>query len=127
MKLFLGITLFMALISCSDNGAEKDACPLIIDSVAIIDSMKQGDVTYYLVHRIAGWHDKTEILELYNRKPIFDHCSRSNIEPIYGNALEVEQAVSHVYLNIKDGVLELVYKDGVSDKTHNAGLKLELK
>ena len=127
MKLFLGITLFMALISCSDNGAEKDACPLTIDSVAIIDSMKQGDVIYYLVHRIAGWHDKTEILELYNSKPIFDYCSRCNIEPIYGNALEMEQTVSHVYLNIKDGVLELVYKDGAPDNAHNAGLKLELK
>ena len=127
MKLFLGITLFMALISCSDNGAEKDACPLTIDSVAIIDSMKQGDVIYYLVHRIAGWHDKTEILELYNSKPIFDYCSRCNIEPIYGNALEMEQTVSHVYLNIKDGVLELVYKNSAPDKAHNAGLKLELK
>ena len=127
MKLFLGITLFMALISCSDNGAEKDACPITVDSVAIIDSMKQGDVTYYLVHRIAGWSDKTEILELYNSKPTFDHCSRSNIEPVYGDSLEVEQTVSHVYLNIKDGVLALVYEDGAPDNAHNAGLKLELK
>lgn len=127
MKLFLCIVFFIALTSCTDNSAEKDVCPITVDSVAIIDSLEQGEATYYLVHRIAGWSDKTEILELYDRQPTFDNCSRSNIEPIYGDSLEMNQAVSHVYLNTEEGVLEIRYKKGAADKTNIAGLKLELQ
>lgn len=127
MKLLLGMAFLMVLLSCSDNDAAKDTCPITVDSVAIIDSLKQGDMTYYLVHRISGWSDKTEILELYDSKPVFDVCSRSNIEPVYGDSLEMDQTISHVYLNIKEGVLDIEYKNSPPDKNNNARLKLELK
>lgn len=79
------------------------------------------------MHRISGWSDKTEILELYDAEPIFDHCSKSNIEPVYGDSLEMSQTIIHVYLDTKKKQLDIVYKDGIPNKSHNANLKLELK
>ena len=127
MKLLLAVTCFFLLMSCSDPGVDQGECPITVDAVAIIDSIKQGETTYYLVHRVAGWSDKTEILELYNNKPVFDHCSRSNIEPIFGDSLELDRPVSHVYLNIKDQVLEIEYKAVTQSLYSNENLKLELR
>jgi hypothetical protein len=121
------IVSLLILVSCSDQSVETEHCAITVDAVSIIDSIKLEDTTYFLVHRISGWSDKTEILELYNAKPIFDHCSRSNIEPVYGDSLEMSQTISHVYINKKDKMLDIVYLDGEPDKSHNANLKLELK
>lgn len=38
----------------------------------IFNHLKWHD--YYLVYRVAGWSDKTEILEHYDIKPVFDNC-----------------------------------------------------
>jgi hypothetical protein len=65
------------MTACSEQSQDKMACEITVDSVTIIDSMKVDDTTYYLVHRISGWRDKTEILELYSSKPVFDKCAKS--------------------------------------------------
>lgn len=117
--------LLLNLIACSDKNSQNDLCPITVDSVAIIDTRKIENETYYLVHRISGWSDKTEILELHDSKPVFDNCSKSNIEPIYGDSLESEKAVNHVYLNLKDKTLVIEYKDASSSKTDNTQLKIE--
>ena len=127
IKFFLIIYLYISIVACSDKGSEADPCPITVDSVSIIDSVKTGSITYYLVYRISGWSDKTEILELYNIKPVFDHCSRSNVEPLYGDSLEMEETVSHVYLDANNKLLEIVYVKGEPDKLHNKNLKLELR
>lgn len=127
IKFLVTVYLLIGIISCSEQSSEVEPCPITVDSVSIIDSMQSGSITYYLVYRIAGWSDKTEILELYNVKPVFDHCSKSDIEPLYGDSLEMSQTISHVYLNTNDKVLDIVYITGEPDKSHNANLKLELK
>ena len=81
--------------------------------------------SYYLVHRIAGWSDKTEILELYDKEPNFNLCSESDIKPIYGDSLEGSLYLAHVYLNIEEGKLNLIYSDIYADK--NRKFKLEFK
>lgn len=121
------VICFAVSISCSDQSTEIAPCPITVDSVSIIDSMKVEEVTYYLVYRISGWSDKTEIFELFDKKPAFDHCSRSDIEPIYGDSLEMDQTIVHVKLDMNNKVLDIVYKNGIPDKTHNSNLKLELK
>jgi len=119
--------LFVSVLSCSEQSGEVEPCPITVDSVAMIDSMQVNGKTYYLIHRISGWSDKTEILELYDSKPEFDHCSKANINPLYGDSLELTQAVSHVYLNIKDQVLDIEYKEPGDDKIDNSHLKMQLK
>lgn len=125
--LFLNICLLLGVISCSEQNGTAEPCPITVDSVSIIDAMEICGETYYLVYRISGLNDKTEILELYNLKPTFDNCSRSNVEPLYGDSLDMLKTVSHVYLNVNDRFLELLYVDGEPDKLHNAYLKLEVK
>ena len=46
---------------------------------------------YYLVHKISGWSDKTETLELFDSKPDFDNCSKSDIEALYAVTIELTQ------------------------------------
>ena len=123
----LALIVLLFIASCSEQGANQEACAITVDSVSIIDSMELEATTYYLVHRISGWSDKTEILELYNSKPLFDHCSKSNVDPVYGDSLEMSQTISHVYLNKAEGRLDIVYSEGSPDKSHNANLKLEIR
>ena len=127
IKLFCVFFLYISLTSCSEEASEVVPCSITVDSVSIIDSIQVSDKSYYLVYRVSGWNDKTEILELYDLKPEFDHCSKSNIEPLYGDSLELTQAVSHVYLNIKDKVLDIEYKEPSDEVIDNSDLKLELK
>jgi len=127
MRFFVTVCILIGVMSCSDQSSDIEPCPITVDSVSIIDTLETGGTTYYLVHRISGWSDKTEILELYNDKPVFDNCSRSTIEPLYGDSLEMTQTISHVYLNLNNKLFELVYIKGEPDKLHNANLKLELK
>jgi len=123
----MSVLLFMGVISCSEQSSEVEPCPMTVDSVTIIDTKQVSGKTYYLVHRIAGWSDKTEILELYDAKPEFNHCSKSNIEPVFGDSLELTQAVSHVYLNLNDKILEIEYQDVSDEKIDNTHLKIELR
>ncbi len=127
IKFIVTVCLFVSVLSCSEQSTDIELCPVIVDSVSIIDTMETGGETYYLVYRVSGWNDKTEILELYNLKPVFDNCSRSNIEPLYADSLETAQTISHVYLNTNKNFLELIYVEGEPEKLHNASLKLEVK
>ena len=120
------ISLLFA-VSCSEQDADQKDCAITVDAVSIIDSLEFEGVTYYLVRRIAGWSDKTEILELYDSKPLFDNCSKSNVAPVYGDSLEMSQTILHVFLNLKERRLDIVYGEGMPDKSHNANLKLEVK
>jgi hypothetical protein len=78
-NLLIGVVALI-VAACSDDASKVEGCPFTVDSVSIVDSKEVGGITYYLVHRIFGWSDKTEILELYDSKPEFDHCSNSNIQ-----------------------------------------------
>ena len=86
-----------------------------------------GKITYYLVHRISGWSDKTEILELYNVKPHFNHCSISQVDPLYGDSLALSKTIAHVYLNTQENKLDIEYVDGVLIKSPKWDVKLETR
>lgn len=137
MKIFLSncskilfgffLILLISVAACSDRDTKVDDCPITVDTVEIIDIKKIGDSSYYLVHRISGWQDKIEILELYDEKPIFDHCSKASVDPIDGDSLEMSKSISHVFLNIKERKLDIVYKDGFPMKNQQDSIKLEIK
>lgn len=123
---FYCLTTF-ACTSCSDENNRISPCELTIDTVSIIDQRKVADVTYYLVLRISGWHDKTESLELYDAKPGFDQCAKSNVEPIDGDSLDLEKPVSHIYLDSKNKLLYIEYSMNKQVNSNNNNLKIELK
>jgi hypothetical protein len=126
-KLQYSVLFLFIIISCSEQNIESEPCAITIDSVSIIDTRKVGDISYYLVHRISGWNDKTEILELYDSKPEFDHCSKANIKPIFGDSLELTLPVRHVFFNTKEKLLEIEYKEEREGKIDNSHLKIEFR
>jgi len=99
---------------------------MTVDTVNIIDEKVVGNNKYYLVLRISGWHDKSEIVELYNEKPSFDLCSISDVEPVYGDSLELDKTVTHLYLDVETKSLNIEYKDGEPTKAYNNNLKIEV-
>jgi hypothetical protein len=123
---FRTLILILTIASCSDRDAKVDECSATVDSVEIIDSKAFDDKSYYLVHRISGWHDKVEILELYDEKPVFDTCSKPSVEPIDGDSIEMTKSVSHVFLNIKERKLDIVYGEGLPLKNQKDLIKLEI-
>lgn len=126
---FLLIYLMVFNLSACRESAETNAdlCSMVIDTVSIIDKQNFGNKTYYMVLRIAGWSDKTEIIEVYNAKPVFNHCAKSNIKPIFGDSLEMEQSVSHVYVDVPNNTVSIEYVSGKPNISHNKNLKLELR
>lgn len=127
--------VFIALSCCSCEPADKEiaGCEGLIDSISIIDSVESSGRAYHLVLRIAGWHDKTEILEVYDTKPSFNLCGDSKVSPLDGDSLEQNdfhgnpQMVSRVYLSTREKKMHIEYKTGQPDKAHNKNLKLQLK
>ncbi len=117
-------------ISCSDS---DESCAFIVDTVSIIDQRKIGGVTYYLVLRISGWHDKIEVIELYDEHPSFDFCAKSTTKPVYSDSLDTEdfqgarQMVSHIYFDVKNKRVTIEYISGEPEKTYHEHLKIELK
>lgn len=121
----LSLLLFSTtgLTSCSNDRN----CQSAVDTVKIIDQKVIGNTEYYLVLRIAGWHDKTEIIELYDAKPSFDKCATSDIEPVYGDSLEMDKTVSHVFVDAGNNTLKIEYKDGEPSRAHNSELRIEVQ
>ncbi len=130
-RFFIRIVLIsitvLVFTSCSNSSNDSNACPMTVDTINILDKKIVGNTEYYLVLRVSGWHDKSEIVELYNMKPSFDHCSISNLEPIYGDSLELDKTVTHLYFDIETKSLNIEYKDGEPSKAHNKNLKIEFK
>ena len=125
---FLIYLLVFNLSACRESAeTSADLCPMVIDTISIIDKQNFGNETYYMVLRIAGWSDKTEVIEVYNAKPVFNHCAKSNIKPILGDSLEMEQTVSHVYVDVQNNSLSIEYVPGKPNISHNKNLKLELR
>jgi len=127
LKIFILSIIMLVTIACSDPSIQTKACDAPVDTVAILSKLTVDGTMYYLVLRVTGWHDKTEILELYNQMPKFDQCAKSHIDAIFGDSLERDSTVSHVYLNPNTKKLNIVYVMGKPKNTHNESLKLELE
>lgn len=124
--------VMLSAISCSKPDANI-GCSFTVDTVSIIDSLSIDGKTYFLVHRISGFQEKIESFELFDSRPIFDRCSKSNIAEVFGASLENEdrnnndQHVTHVILNVTANVFDLKYEPGrIPELDHNKNLSLEL-
>ena len=117
----------LILMSCSNQSSDVEPCPITVDSVEIVDTKEVGGKTYFLVYRVSGWQDKVEILELFDQRPEFDHCSKSNIEPVFGDSLEMTKKISRVFLNTQEGRLDITYEETKPLKNRKDSLRLETR
>lgn len=118
----------LATVSCNDpDDRLAGDCKLATDTVSAVDKVVVEGVTYHLVLKVAGWHDKTEIIEIYDTEPSFNECAQSNITPIFSDSLELDQTVSRVLLDVETKTAEIQYTSRVPEKNHNLHLKLEIK
>ena len=124
--LVIGVILVI-VASCDRSGSVESDCPFIIDTVAIVDTATIEKTNYYLVLRISGWHEKTEIVELYDRRPEFDRCARSLIAPIVSDSLELDRAVAHLYFDRQARSLEINYNHGAAAAKSRSNLAIEFK
>ena len=110
------VTIYSGLISCSDSEVTQ-ACSMTADSVKVIDQLNIDDHTYFLVHRISGWHEKINSFELYNARPIFDNCGESVIQPLFGASVDDkdsnnnDQHVARIYYEVPNKLI-LDYQKG---------------
>lgn len=103
------VVVSLVLISCEDS--EDKACPLTIDTVEIVDTKMFEGKNYTLVHRITGWHDKVEVLQLFDQEPELDDCRRDLVKPIIEDSLENGLVLVGFSINLENNSFELLYED----------------
>lgn len=84
MKVILIATLSLVVLGCSTDQLD---C-YVADSIKLLDSTQENEVTYSLVLRITGLSDKVTFVELYQGVPSFDACGKSKLRPVYGDAVD---------------------------------------
>lgn len=88
MKLILGAMLSLLVFGCS---TDQPDC-YVADTVKLLDTTKEDEVTYSLVLRITGLSDKVTFVELYQGVPDFDTCGKSELRPIYSYSMDKPKA-----------------------------------
>ncbi len=95
----LCVVIFVCLFTaCGDQATE---CPLTLDQTSIIDQKEVDGTTYYLVERISGWHEKTIIIQLFDKKPEFDKCNENIITPIIDDSVSTDLEVKTFLIDLK--------------------------
>lgn len=84
------VTFVCLFTACGDQATE---CPLTLDQTSIIDQKEVNGTTYYLVERISGWHEKTIIIHLFDKKPEFDKCNENIVTPIIDDSVSTDLEV----------------------------------
>lgn len=93
------------------------------DSVAIIDQATSAGRPLWLVHRITGFHDKVEFVEVYAAAPAFDSCGHSPVAPLSVDAYDPSQGDVRS-LAIRDGKAVLVYTRNTAESTPLSKLRI---
>ncbi|WP_444996088.1 hypothetical protein [Aliikangiella sp. IMCC44359] len=124
--MFKLIKIVLLLLLCTSCGQSNTECPITIDTVSIIDQKLYEGTHYYMVLRISGWHEKTEIIEVYDQKPQFDRCSVSITKPIIHDSLDANYINSFLIdLEAKEFIVE--YKESPSDENPQTFFRLKFK
>lgn len=109
MKLFLAFIFLLVISSCNTSKC------FVRDQVRFSDSVviEETQQSYYLYTRIIGWQEKTAFIELYDNKPKFDECNKSNIRPVYSIDIDdysVKQYVKSIIFQPKQAEkLKVIY------------------
>lgn len=117
------ILLSITLASCTQDDPELQECPITIDSVTVLLTQTHNGSDYYLVKRISGWHEKTEIIQLFNQKPELDRCNEDTVKPIFEDSIETDKNLKALKADLKNEEFELIYDNG-QDYSENILLEL---
>lgn len=80
----------------------------VADSVAVIDQATVAGRPLWLVHRITGFQDKVEFIEVYAQAPVFDSCGHTQQAALSSDAYDPSQGSVRA-LAMKDGKATLAY------------------
>ncbi len=121
----ISIFIFLCVIaSCGDQTTE---CPLTIEQTSIIDQKEFKGVTYYLVERISGWHEKTIIIQLFDKKPEFDKCNENVSTPIIDDSVSMDLEVKSFLINLESKQYEIEYGGDYESAKQTSKFKLNFK
>jgi hypothetical protein len=95
----------------------------IADSVAIIDQATVAGRPWWLVHRITGFHDKVEFVEVYAAAPVFDSCGHSPLAPVSVDTYDPSQGGVRS-LSIREGKVTLVYTRNPAEAAEISKLRI---
>lgn len=123
-KVSSAIVFSIALASCAQDDPELQECPITIDSVTVLLVQTHNGRDYYLVKRISGWHEKTEIIQLFNQKPELDRCNEDTIKPIFEDSIETDKNLIALKADLTAEEFQLIY-DNVQDYSENILLDLK--
>jgi len=126
-KAFFFLTLISTAISCSEQVDESSAeaeCAITVDSTSIVDTSVHNDKTWYLVLRISGWHDKTEIVQLFDKKPRLDHCNRDLVAPVIEDSIAHDLSIKSFRIDLKNKEFVIDYIEIPADTGREMDIKL---
>lgn len=121
LRVLCSVLLLCFLTSCDSKSKE---CPLTIDQTSIIDQKEHNGTTYYLVERISGWHEKTIIIQLFDKKPEFDKCNENIITPVIDDSVSTDLEVKSFLIDLESKQYEIEY--GGDSETEMQTLKFKL-
>lgn len=98
MKIVTTLTLLMSILwACS---SDTDCSGFPQGSIQRIQTIVYLGEPAYLYLRVSGFQDKQFFYELYDHKPVFDHCNITVSKPILEDHIfEQDNYVSHIEIN----------------------------
>lgn len=118
------VLCLLALIGVGCSSEEEQEACLVRDQILVLDQQSIDDKTYTLVHRLSGFQEKIEYVELYAGKPTFNRCGETDLMPI--GAIDFDHARGRFQsMAFRGGVLTIIYTqdDGASKPLQQARLK----
>lgn len=128
VTILICLGLMAVWVGCGDSKSTAfSECSMSVDSVSTIDTKSVGAVNYYLVLRISGMHDKTEILELFDQQPQYNNCNENIIPPIVADSIASDMEIKSFMIDLKDKHFVVDYTDKSPQPNQAEKLKIEFK
>jgi len=128
-RLILGAAVVAAVLAAVGSAlwfTGSPGCGFPGDSVTVIDQATVAGRPLWLVHRVSGFQDKVEFVELYAAAPVFDACSSAaKPEPLSTDAYDPAQGFAHRLLLHGDRI-QIRYTKNELEAVAPAGLRLPL-
>ena len=113
-------TIVISLIALALSGCENNSssCPITIDSLYKLGYMD----SYYFYQRISGVQDKTRIIEIYSKEPVFNQCNEPNTAPVYDDSVESEGYLEKIIYHTQSNSTDITYTE---NKNTNINLSVD--
>lgn len=103
------LVLALVCLACSPKGEPQAQCPLTLDTVETLLTQVHEGKTYVVVKRIAGWHDKTVIIQLFDQSPRLGQCREDLVPPLFEDSIEQDQPLLKLKANIAKKDYTFIY------------------